>query len=304
MDIIPSSSHGREHPAADARPSDVNCAWAAGSVHLRTMSSSQGLCQRKIVRNDLAIGICFQQPGSAVQWHLNGQSVLDKVWTSSGGTRDLIVLPPGQEFVGTCRGQGQGLWLFMDPQSIDDDDRIRAFTEKPQVDCTWATDRLSWTIATECRNECRDGFPRGAMFLESASMALLAQLAYVFDRAVPRSAPIRALSGPKLRLVLDYIESNLDHNLTLTEIARLVELTPRYFCEVFRLAMGRPPHQYQIEQRIERAKMLLHLPNLSLINVALMVGFSSQSHLNVYFRRIVGVTPARYRSEMHPVKPE
>jgi AraC family transcriptional regulator len=108
---------------------------------------------------------------------------------------------------------------------------------------------------------------------------------------------MRALSEPKLSLVLEYIESNLDHNVMLAELAELVELTPRYFCEVFKRAMGRPPHQFQIEQRIERAKSLLHQPFVPLSDIALMVGFSSQSHLNVYFRRIVGVTPARYRTE-------
>ena len=51
---------------------------------------------------------------------------------------------------------------------------------------------------------------------------------------------------------------------------------------------------------IERAMALLHKPNVSLIDVALTVGFSSQSHLNDYFRRIVGVTPARYRAEARP----
>ncbi|MDB6041576.1 MAG: Transcriptional regulator, AraC family [Gammaproteobacteria bacterium] len=277
--------------------SDVKFAWADGSVHFRAMAA-EGRCERKIVRKDLAIGICFQNPGSAVQWHLDGKPVLNKIWPSSGGSRDLIILPAGHEFVGRCRGSGQGLWLFIDPQSINLNSRIKAFAERARTDCSWAHDRLSWTIATELRKECRTGFPRGLMFIESASMALLAQLAYVFDKAAaPESQPFRALSQPKLSLVLEYIDSNLDHNVTLAELASLVELTPRYFCEVFRRAMGRPPHQFQIEQRIERAKSLLHRPLLRLSDIALMVGFSSQSHLNVYFRRIVGVTPARYRSE-------
>ena len=97
-------------------------------------------------------------------------------------------------------------------------------------------------------------------------------------------------------MVIEYIESNLDHNITLSELAGLVQLTPRYFCAVFKQAMGRPPHQFQIERRVERAKSLLGQPPVSLTDVALMVGFSSQSHLNEYFRRIVGVTPARYRA--------
>jgi AraC family transcriptional regulator len=276
--------------------SDVKSAWADGVVHFST-NPAEGRCERKMVRKDLAMGICFQNPGSAVQWHVDGKPVLNKIWTSSGGSRDLVILPAGHEFVGRCRGGGQGLWLFIDPRSIYCNSRMKDFAEKARVDYTWAHDRLSWTIATELRKECRTGFPRGSMFLESASMALLAQLAYFFDKVAPEAEPIRALSQSKLDLVLEYIDSNLDHNVTLSELASLVELTPRYFCEVFRRAMGRPPHQFQIEQRIERAKALLHRPLVPLSDIALMVGFSSQSHLSVYFRRIVGVTPARYRAE-------
>jgi AraC family transcriptional regulator len=298
-----SDTNSQERRPDSEVTSDVKSAWADGSVHFRTMSP-QGRCERTIVRKDFAIGICFQNPGSAVQWHLDGKPVLNKIWPSSGGSRDLIILPAGHEFVGRCRGSGQGLWLFIDPRSINCNLRMKAFAEKARIDSSWAHDRLSWTIATELRKECRTDFPRGSMFLESASMALLAQLAYVFDKTAPGAQPVRALSQPKLSLVLEYIDSNLDHNVTLSELANLVELTPRYFCEVFRRAVGRPPHQFQIEQRIERAKSLLRRPLMPLSDIALMVGFSSQSHLNVYFRRIVGVTPARYRSMALSAKPE
>jgi AraC family transcriptional regulator len=293
---------GRDGGSFGADPIDVEYSWTGGSVRLRTMDAD-GHCQRRLVRNDLAIGICFQNPGSAVQWRLEGMPVLDKVWTSTSGSRDLIVLPPEHEFQGRCRGSGQGLWLFVDPLSVSDDKRVKSFAEKPTVDCSWAKDRLAWTIATELRNECENGYPRGPMFLEAASTALVAQLAYVLDKAAPRFEPIRALSGKRLQFVLDYMQSHLDHNITLSELAGLVELTPRYFCEVFKQAMGRPPHQFQIEQRIERAKSLLCRSETSVTDVALMVGFSSQSHLNVYFRRVVGVTPARYRAEVRQTKP-
>jgi len=253
------------------------------------------------VRSDLAIGICYPNAGSAVQWHVDGQPVLDKVCGLDTRSRDLIILPAGCEFVGRCCGSGQGLWLFISPQSLDPKSRIREFAQKPRVDCSWARDRWAWMIATQLRNECLKDFPRGPLFLESASMALVAQLAYLLDKAAPTNVEaIRPLRGPKLQMVLEYIDSNLEHNITLTELAGLVQLTPRYFCEVFKRAMGRPPHQFQIERRIERAKCLLKQTSVTLSELALKVGFSSQSHLNLYFRRIVGITPARYRASLFP----
>jgi AraC family transcriptional regulator len=277
-------------------PLDVEFAWRGGSLHLRTQRAL-GRCERRIVREDLALGICFQYAGSAVRWHLDGQQVLDKVWRSNGSSPDLIVVPPGHEFVGCCSGDGQGLWLYVDPRVLSSSPEIEAFAQRARADASWSRDPLSRAIAIELRNECRDGFPRGRLFLESASTALLAQLAHVLDRAAPETTPARMLSKAKLTLVLDFIQSNLERNVALAELAALVGLTPRYFCELFRRTMGRPPHQYQIEQRIERAKSLLLRRAVTVSEIALMVGFSSQSHLNLCFRRIVGVTPARYRAD-------
>ena len=279
-------------------PVDVNLAWTDGSIHLRTQAA-QGRCERRVVRQELAIGICFQSPGSAVSWDLDGHTVLDKTWAAQGGTRDLIILPAGHEFVGRCSGRGQGLWIFLNAESISFNGSVRTFAEQTRVDHSWVRDRLSRTLASELRNECASGFPRGSLFVETACTALLVQLAHVFDKFVAEAEAVHVLGAPKLALVLEYIQAHLDRNVSLSELAALVDLTPRYFCDVFRRTVGRPPHQYQIEQRIERARALLLDPSLALSEIALMVGFSSQSHLNVYFRRVMGVTPARYRATMH-----
>jgi AraC family transcriptional regulator len=275
--------------------------WQSGSALMKTQAA-RSYCQRDFRRNDLAVGILFQNPGSEVTWHLDGKLVLAKAWSPKAISRDLVVLPPGCEFHARCQGSGQGLWLFLDPQSITSDDRVQSFIKRMTVDYSWTKDRLAWMVASEIRKECKNGFPRGAMFLESAAMIFVTQLAYVLDEAVPHFEPIRALSDTKLRAIIDYIDSNLDRNITLSELSAIVQLTPRYFCGAFKQAIGRPPHQYLIEQRVERARVLLQDPNLSLIDVALIVGFNSQSHLNDHFRRIVGITPARYRSEMQPNK--
>jgi AraC family transcriptional regulator len=272
--------------------------WQSGSALMKTQAADSS-CQRDFIREDLAVGILFQNPGSEVTWHLDGKLVLDKSWSPKTASHDLVVLPTGCEFHAQCQGSGQGLWLFLDPASITSDARVQSFIKRTTVDYSWSKDRLAWMVASEIRKECKNGFPRGAMFLESASMIFVTQLAYVLDEAVPHLEPTRALSDNKLEAVIDYIGSNLDRNITLSELSALVQLTPRYFCGAFKQAIGKPPHQYLIEQRVERARMMLVDPSLSLTEVALIVGFSSQSHLNDHFRRIVGISPSRYRSEIH-----
>jgi AraC family transcriptional regulator len=278
---------------------EAQLSWINGSVLLRTQAEGSS-CHRAFLRSDLAIGVLFQKPGSVVTWRLDGKDALAKEWTQTTTSHELVVLPPGCAFDARCQGSGQGLWLFVDADSVVSDDRTCALAKKPAVDGAWARDRLSWTILSEIKKECENGFPRGPMFVENAAAVFISQLGYLLYDEAPRPEPRRALSDANLAKVIDYIEANLYHNIALSELSNLVDLTPRYFCAAFKEGTGRPPHQFQIERRVERAKALLRESNASLIEIALAVGFSSQSHLNDHFRRIVGVTPARYRAEIRP----
>lgn len=280
---------------------EQHLSWEGGSALMKTQAAGSN-CRRDFIRSDLAVGVLFQNAGSEVTWLLDGKRVLAKVWTPTAVSHDLVVLPPGCEFHARCQGSGQGLWLFLDPQSVATDDRVRSFLGRATVNASWVKDKLAWMVASEIRKECGNDFPRGPMFLENAAMTFVAQLAYLIDGAVAHRNQVRALNDSKLREIVDYIDSNLHRSVTLSELSALVQLTPRYFCGAFKQAMGQPPHQYLIEQRIERARRLLGEADLSVTDVALVVGFNSQSHLNSHFRRIVGVTPARYRTEMRMSK--
>ncbi len=54
-----------------------------------------------------------------------------------------------------------------------------------------------------------------------------------------------------------------------------------------------PPHAYLENVRIRQAERLIR-SGLSLADVAVHVGFSSQSHMTRSFKKIIGVTPGQY----------
>jgi AraC family transcriptional regulator len=99
------------------------------------------------------------------------------------------------------------------------------------------------------------------------------------------------LPPKKLQQVLEYIYTYLDQELTLTQLASVVHMSPAYFSTRFKASTGLAPHQYVIEKRIERAKQLLIKGDCSIRDVALQVGFCDQSHLTRHMRRLMGVTP-------------
>jgi AraC family transcriptional regulator len=80
-------------------------------------------------------------------------------------------------------------------------------------------------------------------------------------------------------------------------MASEVNVSPVYLVRAFKGAVGEAPHRYVLSRRIERAKELLRDAELSIVEIALATGFSSQSHLSSWFRRFVGVSPAVYRNQ-------
>jgi AraC family transcriptional regulator len=106
------------------------------------------------------------------------------------------------------------------------------------------------------------------------------------------------LSQAQMRLVMAFIEEHLEQDLSLETIANLIQLSPHYFASLFKKSIGKSPHQYVLQSRIERSKQLLKQPALSIAQVAQGVGFQNQSHFTTAFRRIVGCTPKAYRDQV------
>ena len=103
------------------------------------------------------------------------------------------------------------------------------------------------------------------------------------------------LSPNALRLVIDYINDNLDRNISLLELAGLTNLSLHHFARMFKQSTQLTPHQYMIRQRIERAKKLLIETDTPITEIALHVGCADASHFSHLFRQFVGLSPAAYR---------
>ena len=103
------------------------------------------------------------------------------------------------------------------------------------------------------------------------------------------------LSRAQCRLLNEYIDENLDRNISLAELAGVVQLSVFHFTRKFGTEFGCPPHAYVMRRRIEHAKHQLGRRDIPLKMVAANSGFSDQSHMTRLFRRLLDVTPAEYR---------
>lgn len=108
------------------------------------------------------------------------------------------------------------------------------------------------------------------------------------------TSPTRAqLDHNAVRQARDYIAANFTESISLAQLSLLTNLSPFHLQRIFLQQTGMPPHAYQTQLRINRAKDLLR-QRRSLCEIAVTTGFADQSHLTRQFRRLVGVTPGRY----------
>jgi transcriptional regulator GlxA family with amidase domain len=98
--------------------------------------------------------------------------------------------------------------------------------------------------------------------------------------------------------VLEYIVTHLNENITNDALAEVAGLSVCHFARMFKQTVGVSPHRYVLQCRIEWARELLAGTDMPLSEIAIVTGFSDQSHYTRWFREIIGVTPGSYRWSM------
>jgi AraC family transcriptional regulator len=130
------------------------------------------------------------------------------------------------------------------------------------------------------------------LYADSIAHALVVHLLLRYST---NSRQIKTIVGGFTQLqwkqIIDFINANLDRNVCLTELAEIVRVSPYHFAHLFKKSTNTSPHQYLIRCRVERAKQLMFMSNLSIATIAQTVGFASQGHFTYHFKRLVGVTP-------------
>ncbi len=94
---------------------------------------------------------------------------------------------------------------------------------------------------------------------------------------------------------LSHVERHFDQPVTIAELSRIAAMSRRNFARVFRRATGTSPVAHLIQLRLGRAAALLRRTDRRITDVAFDVGFNDSNYFARQFRRVLGVTPRRYR---------
>jgi AraC family transcriptional regulator len=213
----------------------------------------------------------------------------------------VSVMPAGIPIHWRWRGRKSAVHVYLEPELVE---RVAVETfgldpargELPPLDALGIPQLSTAMRAVDA--ELMAGGVGGSLAAESLANVLAIHL--IRHIAAPGRAPHGrdgAMPRGRLRAVLAYIEERLEAAPTLAEIAAVAGVNPYHFARQFKAAMGLAPHQYVIMRRVEQAKHLLRArTELSLAEIAARAGFYDQSQFCYHFKRLVGVTPSKFRS--------
>jgi len=118
--------------------------------------------------------------------------------------------------------------------------------------------------------------------------------AFIFAKYLPAD---QALGIPPRRLarIVEHIRKNLDTPLAVGTLSRMAQMSQSHFSKMFKLSTGLAPHQFVLQERINRSKELLRQEDAKIVDVALEVGFENQAHFTTVFGNLVGMTPRQFQ---------
>ena len=100
----------------------------------------------------------------------------------------------------------------------------------------------------------------------------------------------------QLQPVIDYIDKNYKNELTLVELAELIDLSPQYLCRLFKECLNLRPFEFLARKRIQQAKLLLLEDKLNINEIAAKVGYNDCSYFCAVFKKHEMLSPAEFRS--------
>jgi AraC family transcriptional regulator len=210
----------------------------------------------------------------------------------------FVVIPPGQPtWWRTPDGRSRLLHVHLDPAFLEalGDGAAGAFRRPVLGARNELAEPLGWALAAAVRTPAA----QSGLFVDHVLQALA--LAALREDGWPAAAALRRARGGlapwQVKRVTDHLMAHLSEDVSLGDLAALVGLSPYHFCRAFSAATGMPPHRWRLERRMERVRDLLVSTDLSVTQVAAMVGYDDSGRLAAAFRKSTGVTPTEFRRE-------
>lgn len=236
--------------------------------------------------------------------NLGGHLITEKISASGsrvmtrGATGNLCLTPAGQPVGAFWDKPLDNMGILLNPDFVVQTAIENRFSSNFEFAEIYKNkDLLIQQIGLTLLDESNSATPSGRLFADSLIQTLLLHLLKNYSTASAAAGETASggLSGYRLRRVTEFINENLEEDLSLAAIASVADLSQYHFARAFRRTTGLTPQQYLMQQRIERAKELLAKDDLPIVEVSLRTGFKNQSHFTTLFRKFTKLTPKNWR---------
>ncbi|MCA1453132.1 helix-turn-helix transcriptional regulator [Bradyrhizobium sp. BRP22] len=141
--------------------------------------------------------------------------------------------------------------------------------------------------------ESAQGYPNGPLFWSEAASRFIGRLVSSYTSAPGN--PARGRLGQRaLQRIRDYVLSNLAEPIEVADLAALAGRSSFHFSRVFARSVGMTPYRYVVHLRLQAAARHMREGRMGLAEIAADTGFSDQSHLSRWVRRVYGVPPSEF----------
>jgi AraC family transcriptional regulator len=235
--------------------------------------------------------VCFQlSPPLRMERRMGGRALRAD---SPPGT--LSICPGGADCAGDGDASFDGVLVAIDPArwalAAAEDGALGAQLIGRLADFDLKLFDLGRRLAAESEAD----YPNGALFWNAMADDFVGAVV-----ARHTSQPKRPRGGRLGRDVLqrlrDHVLANLDEPIGVGTLANIAGRSPFHFTRVFAQSVGMTPHRYVVHLRLQRAIELVREGRLSLAEIAASTGFSDQSHLSRWVRRVYGVSLTEFAS--------
>ena len=232
---------------------------------------------------------------SSTDWRVDGKNL-----STTDETGSFSLLPAGVSSLVRLKHKTGGIVLEIDPLQLQRTLAETGSGNKIELKPVFAApDRQIALLLTAMGEDIASGTPAGRLYGESIGNAVATYLAQRYSTTTPKFLLYKGgLSRSQLNRVFEFIEEHLAEGIGLSDLAETAGLSVYHFARQFRQSTGVAPHQYVLQRKIERAKETLRDPRKTILEASARVGFDDQSHFTKTFRRLVGVTPTEFRSQI------
>jgi AraC-like DNA-binding protein len=147
-------------------------------------------------------------------------------------------------------------------------------------------------LATKLYYEFREVDEASPLVIEGLALEIIG------EASRPSRLPSRKVAPLWLRQARDMVHAGSSESLSLSQVARAVNVHPVYLAREFRRHYRCTVGEYVRRTRVEAACREMLKPDSSLAEIALICGFHDQSHFSRTFKRVMSVTPAVYRASL------